>query len=78
MASMASAPRFKTPQHMPPASGWKAGHRAPGSYEFDGERYGGFFGQLDGVCLEDSPALDQVSTPEKRAFPGDSTTGDRY
>ena len=72
MRSMARAPKFSTPQHMPPASGWHAGHRAPGG------QGGGLYGQLDGVCLENTVPLDAVSSDEKRAFPGDCPGGSEY
>ena len=79
MASMARAPKFNSPRHTPPASGWKVSHRAPGEVDYGaGVKIGGFYGQLDGVCLESTTEFDAVSDAEKRAFPGDSDTGDRY
>lgn len=69
MRSMARAPKFSTPQHKPPASGWKAGHRAPGEYDLaDVGPMGGFYGQLDGVCYGEDP-MDKIPNAERRAFP---------
>lgn len=58
------------PKYPPPASGWKAGHRAPGERDAgpDYGTYGGFYGQLDGVAYGTDP-MDKVDPAERRAFP---------
>lgn len=61
---MARAPKFNSPRTTPPASGRKAGHRAPGQYD----DLGGFYGNMDGVAYGDDQ-YDKVSNAERRAFP---------
>lgn len=66
---MARAPKVNSPRTTPPASGWKAGHRAPGQYDLgDIGPMGGFYGNMDGVAYGDDP-MDKVSDAERRSFP---------